>query len=76
MITNIPRLLKAQLLLINQNSEQLDGCDCGMRVVQLDFILLGEKGESIIVSLLVSANHIVDGCGAEEVLLFESELFA
>ena len=75
MVSNIPCFLKAQLFFINQDSEQLDGGDGWMRVIQLDFVFLGEKSESIVVSLLISADHIIDGGGAEEVLLLETELF-
>merc|ERR1712127_1133390 len=76
MVANVPCLLEAQLLLINQDSKQLNGSNSWMRIIQLDLVLLGEEGESIIVPLLVSPEHVVDGCGAEEVLLLETELLA
>ena len=40
----------------------------------MDLVLFREILESIVVSFLVSLEDIVDGSGAEEVLLLESEL--
>ena len=76
MVANIPCLLKSQLLLINQNSQQLNGGNGWMRIIQLHFVLLRKESKSIIMPLFVSSNHVVDRCRAEEVLLLESELLS
>ena len=45
-----------------------------MSVVELNFVLLWELGEPVVVALLVPSDDIVERCRAEEVLLLESEL--
>ena len=47
-----------------------------MSVVELNFVLLWELGEPVVVALLVPSDDIVERCRAEEVLLLESELLS
>lgn len=46
-----------------------------MRVVQLDLVLGGELGP-VVVHFLVASDDVSERGGAEEVLLFKSELFS
>ena len=73
-VNNVPGLLEGKLFFIDKDSEQLNSGNSWMSIIQLNLILVRELCESIAVVLLVSSNDIVDGGGAEEVLLLESQL--
>ena len=62
MINDLPCGFERQLLLINQNTEQLDSSNCWMSIVQLDLVLGGELCEGIIVTTFVFSNDVVQGC--------------
>lgn len=47
-----------------------------MGVVELNLVLLGELGPVAAVRLFVSADDVLDGSRAEEVLLLQPELLA
>lgn len=69
-VNNIPCLFESKALLIEQDSEQLDGSNDWMGVVQLDLVQISESRESIVgVFGFVSSDDIVDRGRAEEVLL-------
>lgn len=64
-----PSFLEGELLLIDQDSQQFNCGDGRVSVVELDSVLLSEGSKSVVVPLLVSADHVVDGGRREEVLL-------
>lgn len=73
-VNNVPGLLEAKLLLIDEDSKKLDGSDSWMSIVKLDLVEIREPGEVISMLVLVSSNDIIHGGRAEEVLLLKSEL--
>lgn len=75
LVDDVPCLLPRKLLLVNEDSEQLDAGDCWVGIVELNLVFLGE-GVPVLMLLLKSPDDVSDGGGAEEVLLLESELLA
>lgn len=73
-VDDAPGLLKAEHLLIDENTQKLNSGNGRMGIVQLHAVLLGEHSKSVVVLLLISADHVIDGSRAEEVLLLETEL--
>ena len=72
---NLPGGVPVHLVLINKQSHQLGDCNGRVGVIQL-------RGKSCVKLLQASslskmkANHVLQGTGYEEVLLFEAQLFA
>jgi hypothetical protein len=74
LVADVPCFLESEFLLIDEDSQKFDGTDSWMSIVKLDLVLVSKSGESVIVSIFISSNDIVDGGGAEEILLLQSEL--
>ena len=60
-VNDVPGLLKREHLLIDQNSQQLDGGNGWMSIVKLNLVLIGKLGESIVMSQFVSPDDIING---------------
>lgn len=74
LVADVPCFLESKTLLIDKDSQKFDGTDSWMSIIKLDLIFIGKHSESIVVSIFISSNDIVDGGGAEEILLLQSEL--
>lgn len=76
-IDHVPRLLKRQLLFIDQDPQKLN-CGYGwMRVIELNLVELSEPRELItIMVLFVVTNDVIETGRAEKVLLLQPELLA
>jgi hypothetical protein len=73
LVADVPSFLETEFLLIDKDSQKFNGTDGWMSIIKLDLIFVSKLGESIVVSIFISSNDIVDGGGAEEVLLLQSE---
>ena len=60
-VNNVPGLLEREHLLIDQNSQQLNGGNGWMSIVKLNLIFVGKHGESIVMSHFVSPDDIING---------------
>ena len=60
-VNNVPCLFEGEHLLIDQNSQQLNGTNCWMGVIKLDLVLVCEHGKSVVVSDLISPDDIING---------------
>jgi len=74
LVADVPCFLESKFLLIDKDSQKFDGTDSWMSIIKLNLIFISKSEESVIVSIFISSNDIVDGGGAEEVLLLQSEL--
>lgn len=72
LVHDVPSLIPRELLLIYEDTEQLNGGYGGVSVVELDLVLLRELSP-VRVGLLVATDDVTDGGGAEEVLLLQSQ---
>lgn len=61
-VNNVPCFLEGEVLLIDQDSEQLDGSDNWMGIVELDLVQVGEGGESIVTMFdFISSDDVING---------------
>ena len=59
-VNDVPGLLEREHLLIDQNSQKLNGGNGWMSIVKLNLVLIGKHGESIVMSQFVSPDDIID----------------
>lgn len=59
-INNVPSLFEREGFFIDEDSEELDGGNSWMSIIQLDFVELGKSGESIIMFAFISTDDIID----------------
>lgn len=59
-VNDVPGLLEREHLLIDQNSQKLNGGNGWMSIVKLDLVLVRKHGESIVMSQFVSPDDIID----------------
>ena len=60
-VNDVPGLLEREHLLIDQNSQQLNGGNGWMSIVKLNLVLVGKHGEPIVMSQFVSPDDIING---------------
>jgi len=60
-VNNVPCFLEGEVLLIDQDSEQFDGSNNWMGIVELDLVQIGEGGESIVTMLdFISSDNVIN----------------
>ena len=61
-VNNVPCFLEGEVLLIDQDSEQFDGSNNWMGIVELDLVQIGEGGESIVTMFdFISSDNVING---------------
>lgn len=60
-VHHVPGFFEGEFLFVNKNSKKFDCSDGWMGVVELDFVLLSEFGEPVIVLVFVSSDDIING---------------
>lgn len=74
-VNYLPSLIITNFLLVEQDAQQFNGSDGGMRVVELDLVFGCELGPVGAVDLLVTTDYVTHRGGTEEVLLLEAQFF-
>ena len=72
---DLPGLVPAQAVDVDQETHQFGDADGGMSVVELDRAALMKDLDGVTVEE-VAADHVLQGAGGEEVLLLQAKLFA
>ncbi len=75
LIADLPGGRPVQPLFIHQHSHQFGNGDSGVSIVELDSDLGREIAEVTLMYPLVAAHDVLDGAGAEKVLLDQTQLF-
>ena len=70
---NFPGFVPFQVLDVEEDAHHFGDGDGRVRIVQLDGDLFGEYLPIVVVQLLEAADDILQGSGAQEVLLFETQ---
>ena len=70
---DVPGFVPFHVLDVEEDAHHFGDGDCRVRIVQLDGDLLGEELPVVVVQLLEAADNVLQGGGAQEVLLLEAQ---